>query len=106
MMAGTDVSAAQSAYTDLNAKTADAKVQAKAASDLVINLNASSSTATSTINANIGVLKSARAKLEAARTDLRMARQDMAVILRTVHGKGSWPWHGYDHRLRPLPTTP
>lgn len=85
---GADVSAAQSAYTDFQAKLADAKVQAKAANDLVINLNVGSSTSTTTNQANIAVLKSARAKLEAARTDLKNARQDIAVILKTVHGKG------------------
>lgn len=86
--AGADVSAAQSAYADYQAKVSDAKVQAQAAIDLVSKLNVDKSDAT-TMAANTAALKAARTKLQAARTDLKDARQDMAKIMQAVKGKGS-----------------
>lgn len=86
--AGADVSAAESAYTDYQAKIADAKVQAQAASDLVINLKVDSGDASAQA-ANTTALKSARTKLQAAHADLVAARKDMATIIAAVKGKGT-----------------
>lgn len=85
--AGVNVSSAQSAYADYTAKVADAKVQAQAALNLVVNLNADNGNA-GTLAANTAALKSARTKLQAARTDLREARQDMNEIMQVIRGKG------------------
>lgn len=87
--AGVNVSAAQAAYADYNAKVADAKVQAQAAIDLVLKLNPDNGDKM-VMAANTAALKSARTKLQAARTDLRNARHDMSKIMRTVrkHSEG------------------
>lgn len=86
--AGADVSAAESAYTDYQAKVADAKVQAQAANDLVLNLKVDSGDATVQA-ANTAAIKSARTKLQAAQADLVAARKDMTTIISAVKGKGT-----------------
>ncbi len=85
--AGTDVSALTSALSDMNAKVADAKVQAQAAIDLVATLSPDDGDQ-ATLTANTAALKSARAKLQAGQTDLKAARKDMATIVGGVKGKG------------------
>ena len=85
--AGANVSSAQSAYADYQAKVADAKVQAQAALDLVLNLQPDQGNATVRAS-NTAALKSARTKLQAATADLKAARKDMQAITQVVKGKG------------------
>ncbi len=72
---------------DFQAKVADAKVQAQAASDLVADLKADNGDQTALLT-NLSALKSARAKLQTAHADLVAARKDMAAIIGGVKGKG------------------
>jgi hypothetical protein len=86
--AGKDVTAAQSAYADMQVKLSDANVQAQAAVDETANLkpdNGDQAIATS----NAAALKDAEAKLKTAEADLKAARDDMTKILKTVKGIGA-----------------
>lgn len=74
-MDGQDVTAMQQALTDLQVKTSDAKIQAKAAQDAVALLTPEG------YPDNITTLKSARAKLKIAVQDLSAARQDVKLIV-------------------------
>lgn len=86
--AGMNVSVAQSALADYNAKVADAKTQAQAAIDLVLKLNADNGDSAAQA-ANAAALKDARTKLHAAQTDIRMARQDLKKIMRSLKVRGN-----------------
>lgn len=81
--AGVNVTAATTALTDLNAKIADAKVQAAAAVSLTANLQADNGDATVKA-ANKAALKEARTKLELANKDLAAARHDVGSIYAVV----------------------
>lgn len=83
--AGMNVSAAQTAYADMTAKVADAKVQAQAATSLTANLKPDNGDKT-LFASNAQALKDARAKLKLAEADLRTARKDVNTILKAVKG--------------------
>lgn len=85
--AGADVTAAQSAYTDMQAKLFDASVQAKAAATAVADLKADNGDKT-VFTANEAALKTARGQLKAAEVDLKAARADVSIILKAIKGKG------------------
>jgi hypothetical protein len=78
-----NVTAARASYTDYVAKVADAKVQAQAAANLVVNLSSDNGNAT-VFAANTAALKAAKLKLDAARADLTAARKDMRDILKDL----------------------
>jgi len=78
--AGKDVSAVTTSYTSMQAHVADAKVHAQAAIDLSATLKADNGT-DAVMTANQQALKDARAKLNAARDDLKAARKDAASIV-------------------------
>jgi hypothetical protein len=86
--AGKNVSAAQSAYTDMQAKTADAKTQAAAAVTETASLKPDQGSA-SVQASNTAALKDAAAKIKTANADLRAARADINTILKTVKGVGA-----------------
>ena len=83
--AGVDVSLANTALTDLQAKIADAKVQADSAVSLTVNLAADNGDA-SIKASNMTALKDARAKIELAQKDLADARHDAGTIRGIVKG--------------------
>jgi hypothetical protein len=76
-----DVSALNASLADMNAKIADAKVQAQAAIDLVANLSPDNGDQAK-MTANHNALVSARAKIRAGMQDLQTARKDMGAILK------------------------
>lgn len=86
--AGTDVTAAETAYADFTAQIADAKVQAQAAASAVAGLSADNGD-TAVQAANAETLKAAKAKIDAAQEDLKTARKDIDTILKAVKGTGS-----------------
>ncbi len=75
----TDKTAALSAMADFNAKVADAKVQIKAALDLVAPLQPDNGDA-AVAASNKTKLQEARAKLEVARKDLETARKNVSAV--------------------------
>jgi hypothetical protein len=81
--ASVNVTAARASYTDYVAKVADSKVQAQAAASLVANLSADNGDKT-IFATNSAALKSAKAKLDASRSDLVAARKDMTDIVKAV----------------------
>jgi uncharacterized small protein (DUF1192 family) len=85
--AGTDVSAAQTAFADFTAKVADAKVQAQAAVSGTANLTPDNGDATIAAS-NTAALKAAKAKIDAAQADLTAARKDLGTIITAIRGKG------------------
>jgi hypothetical protein len=85
--AGTDVTAFTAALADMNAKIADAKVQANAAVALVVALKPDNGDKTIQAS-NLAALKNARTKLEAARSDIMAAYTDAKTIVKGVKGKG------------------
>lgn len=78
---------AATTLTDFTAKLADAKVQAQAAASLVANLQPDNGDAT-VAAANTAAIKSAKEKIDAARADLKAAREDIRIILKAVRGTG------------------
>ena len=86
--AGVDVSLANTALTDLQAKIADAKLQADTAVSLTVNLVADNGDA-SIKASNITTLKDARTKIELAQKDLADARHDAGTIRGIVKVNGS-----------------
>lgn len=96
----TDVSSQLTILADMNAKIADAKVQAQAAIDGVANLQPDNGDAT-TQASNTAALKAARAKIQTAQQDLKTAREDARKIMGTVKGKGK----GKDEREHNASTT-
>lgn len=81
--AGTDTTAASASLTDFNSHVASAKVHAQAAASAVADLSDNSKT-----DANVAVLKDAKADIDAAQADLKAARKDIGDILKSIHGKG------------------
>ncbi len=83
-----DKASLEATLSDMNAKVADAKVQANAAAALVADLKPDEGDQ-AVKDANTAALKDARAKLEAARADIQAAYKDAQTIVIAVHGKGS-----------------
>jgi len=86
--AGKDVTSANSAYADMQAKIADANTQATAAVNETASLMPDQGNA-SVEASNKAALKDASAKLKTATADLKAARADIATILKVVKGTGS-----------------
>ncbi len=85
--AGATVTAATAAHADFDAKVADAKLQAQAAANEVVNLSADAG-ATTTAAANTAALKDAKTKIDAAQADVKAARKDIGTILAALKGTG------------------
>lgn len=81
---GQDVTAMNASLTDMNAKTADANVQANAAINLIANLKPDNGDQ-AIFQSNQAALKDARTKIKLATTDLKTARQDAGSIVKTLH---------------------
>ena len=79
----TDMTAAQAALADMQAKLADAKVQATAAQNLVLTLKPDNGDKTIEA-ANKQTLKDARVKIQAGQQDLVAARKDINTILKAL----------------------
>lgn len=80
---GKDVTAAATLLADMNAKIADAKVQADAAVSVTATLKPDDGDKT-TMDANKKALKDAQAKLKAAREDLKAARKAAGDIVKSL----------------------
>ncbi len=85
--AGKDVSAAETAYADYKVQIANAKVEAKAALDLVVDLKADNGDQT-VFTHNKQVLTEARAKIKEAASDLKAARADIKTIVNATKDSG------------------
>lgn len=83
---GADVSAATTAFTDFNAKIADAQTQAQGAVTAISALIPDGGDKTK-MAANTKALQDARAKVVAGQKDLQDARKDVDTILKIVKGK-------------------
>lgn len=83
--AGNDVSAAQTALTDMNAKISDANTQIQAANTEAASLTLDNGSST-VMKANTSALQDARAKVVAAQHDLIAARADAMTIIRALGG--------------------
>ncbi|MBI2030016.1 hypothetical protein HYT05_00145 [Candidatus Kaiserbacteria bacterium] len=80
---GKDVTAAATLLADMNAKIADAKVQADAAVSLTTSLKPDNGDK-AIMDANKKALKDAQAKLKAAREDLKAARKAAGDIVKSL----------------------
>ena len=83
--AGKNVTAAQTAYTDMQAKVADANTQSQAALTETQSLVPDQGNATVEAS-NTAAIKDASAKLKTAEADLKAARADIKTILAAVKG--------------------
>jgi predicted nucleic acid-binding Zn-ribbon protein len=81
--AGKDVTALQTSLADMNAKIADAKVQASAAQTRVVSLIPDGGDKTQ-MSSNTAALKSARADIRVASSDLEAARKDAKSIMSSL----------------------
>jgi hypothetical protein len=81
--AGNNVTVAQTALTDLNAKVADASTQATAAAAEVASLTPDNGVAT-VMASNTAALKDARSKIQAAQKDFVAARADAETIIKAL----------------------
>lgn len=81
--AGQDVTAMNASLVDMNAKTADATVQANAAITLIANLQPDNGDQT-VFQSNQAALKDARAKIKLATQDLQTARKDAGTIVKAL----------------------
>jgi hypothetical protein len=81
--AGHDMSTSVSAIADMNAKIADAKLQANAAVSAIANLKPDNGDQTIKTS-NTAVLKDARAKVRAGQQDLVAARKDAGTIVKAL----------------------
>lgn len=80
---GQNIIALTASLADMNAKTADANIQAQAAISAVANLKADNGDKT-VYESNQTALKDARAKIKTAMTDLKTARQDAGSIVKVL----------------------
>ena len=80
---GSDVSAAQQALTDYNAKTADAQTLASLTQNTLLNIPAGTTTPTA-FAANVATLQDADEKITQAQQSLQAARQDLTSIRRLL----------------------
>jgi hypothetical protein len=85
--AGKNVTAAQSAYTDMQAKLTDANTQAQAALSETQSLQPDQGNATVQAS-NTAAIKDALSKLKTAQSDLKAARADIKTIMDAVKGTG------------------
>lgn len=83
--AGNNVTVLESASADYKAKIADAKVQASAALNFVVNLHPDNGDQ-ATIDANKKAMTDAHAKIKAARADFEAARADARTIVKALKG--------------------
>ncbi len=86
--AGADVSSLRTMLATMKAKVADAKVQANAALSIVADVDENSANASADASVTTS-LRSAQAKIAAARQDLVAAFQDAQNIILGVHGSAS-----------------
>ena len=86
--AGTDVTALNASFTDMNAQIADGTAQANAALTAVTGLTPDNGDATVEAS-NTAAIKGARADLQTAQKDFVAARKDVASILAGIKGKGT-----------------
>jgi hypothetical protein len=82
--AGKDTATLQASLNDLNAKIADAKIQAGIAFSGVASLTPDNGNKT-VFASNITALKSARANIKVATGDLQTARQDAKTIIQNLY---------------------
>jgi hypothetical protein len=80
---GANMSSSVSALADLNAKIADANIQAQAATNETASLKPDNGSST-VMNANTAILKDARTKIQAAQKDLIAARADAMLIVKAI----------------------
>lgn len=80
---GQNVTSLNASLTDMNAKTADANVQAQAAINEVAALKPDNGDKT-VFAANLAALKDARSKIHVAIQDLKTARQDAGSIVQAL----------------------
>jgi hypothetical protein len=83
--AGNNVTVAQAALTDMNAKLTDANTQAQAAITEVSGLKPDNGDQT-VMQSNTAALKDARTKIQTAQKDLVAARKDAGIIVKSVGG--------------------
>jgi hypothetical protein len=76
----TNVTALQAAYTDMQAKVADATTQANAAVSATASLSPDNGDATIAAS-NTAAVKAARADIQTATADLKAARADISTVL-------------------------
>ena len=81
--AGKDMSTSVTALVDMNAKIADATVQAQAAVSEMTGLKPDNGDQT-VMQSNVTALKDARAKVQAAQADLKAARQDAGTVVKAL----------------------
>jgi hypothetical protein len=86
--AGKNVNGAESAYTDMQAKIADANTQSSAAVSETASLTPDQGNATTEASNKVAV-KDAAAKIKVATTDLKAARADIKTIESAVKGVGA-----------------
>ncbi len=86
--AGNNVSGAQAAYADLQAKVADANTQGNAALSETASLQPDQGNATVEAS-NTAAIKDAASKLKTAEADLKAARADITTIMADIKGTGS-----------------
>jgi hypothetical protein len=86
--AGKNVTGAQVAYTDLQAKVSDASAQVSAALSETTGLTPDQGNTTIEAS-NTATIKDAAAKIKVATSDLKAARADITTILQAVKGTGS-----------------
>ncbi|MDE2312063.1 MAG: hypothetical protein KGJ93_03195 [Patescibacteria group bacterium] len=81
--AGQSTASLSASLSEMNAKTADAQVQANAAISEVANLKPDNGDKT-VFQSNLSTLKDARAKIRTAMQDLVAARQDAGTVVRAL----------------------
>lgn len=81
--AGHDTTTVNASLTDMNAKIADAKIQAEGALSATAQLQPDNGDK-AVMAANTAALKGARAKIQAAQTDLKAAKNDAESIAKTL----------------------
>ncbi len=86
--AGVDVSAAQSAYTDMQTQIANANTSSQAALSETVSLTPDQGN-TALQASNTAAVKDAAAKIRSAVADLKAARADIKIIVSAVKGTGS-----------------
>ncbi len=85
--AGANVTSMTASLSDMNAKIADAKVQAAASASVVANLTPDNGD-NAKMQANEAALRQARASLARANADLKAAHADEKSIIAGLKGKG------------------
>lgn len=81
-----NVTGAQAALADMNAKIADATAQANAANNEVVSLQPDNGVS-AVMQSNTAALKDARSKIQAAQQDLTAAQKDAVTIVKDLNIK-------------------